>query len=127
MTEPKKTKEEIIRSLNLELITTQADTLIKQRNDLIELLHGITTEPIQDCHGSQCEIGDFVVYKYSNDEIFTGQIFSIDKESIRLFPCMKIERTDTGMNFMRLAGVPIINRYSQFYNLRKPSSVKPQE
>jgi hypothetical protein len=123
MINPRKTKEETIRSLNYELSTGQVNMLLKQRNDLVELLYGSTTETIQDCHGSQCEIGDFVVYKYSNNEIVAGQVFSIDKEYIRLFPSIKIERTDTGMNFKRLAYMQLINRYSQFYNLQKPSAI----
>ena len=62
-----------------------------------------------------------------NYELSTGQIFSIDKEYIRLFPCMGIERTDTGMNFKRYASTPLINRCSQFYNIQKPSAYKPKE
>lgn len=127
MINPKQTKEETIRSLNYELSIGQIDMLLKQRNDLIELLYGTTIEPIEDCHGSQCEIGDFVVYKQSNQEILAGQIFSIDKEYIRLFPSMKIERTDTGINFQRLAYTQLINQCSQFYNLQKPSAYKPKE
>nr|DAX91649.1 MAG TPA: hypothetical protein [Caudoviricetes sp.] len=126
MIKPKQTKEETIRSLNYELSTGQIDMLLKQRNDLVELLYGTTIEPIEDCHGSQCKIGDFVVYKQSNQEILAGQIFSIDKEYIRLFPCMGIERTDTGMNFKRYASTPLINRCSQFYNIQKPSAYKPR-
>lgn len=125
--QPKRTKEETIRSLNYELSTGQVNMLFRQRNDLVELLYGTTKDPIQDCHGSQCEIGDFVVYKLSNQEIIAGQIFGITEEYIRLFPCMGIERTDTGMNFKRYASTPLINRCSQFYNLQKPSAFKPRE
>lgn len=72
MTQPKQTKEETIRSPNYELSTGQVNMLLKQRNDLVEPYNDSTAEPIEDCHGSQCKIGDFVVYKQSNQEILAG-------------------------------------------------------